>query len=515
MSESEPTAMEPEYDRLTTDELEFEGVRDIRENVVAEVKQRLKEHEYNPARPLRVVPENGHYVVADGNHRLKALEELEWQGEVPCVIEPGADIHTVAVNSNRDEDTYAPSDLFDSLDRLQVLRESGEELTQEEIGAKIGWGRGKVNQFVMLLENVDTAILDSARTHQKGRVSADDTSVSTFNFTEGWFRTSGIYDLDAERQQDFAEWFIEEKNCKPSKNQVTSKTDGLAAIQAQLETLDAELNGGVEDGERESIREEILSNAYTDDSLQDAIRAANEGAKDRTYFGEDAVDRLGEFDANEFACVVTDPPYGVDYGNFRDSGRPAFGESAPDALKLLESVFEELQRVCKADAHLYVFFPTRLYPQIREIAGEFFDVEPVPLVWSKNNIAPTQNATGGFKQMYAQQYETLFHLRGPNGDARELNGDSSPNVLEYDIPKGKGRWHDSQKPTGLWEELLGNSTAVGETILDPFAGSGTALLAAKRMGRHYVGIEQNGSYESRFTKELRKIESGEGGDSDV
>jgi len=45
-----------------------------------------------------------------------------------------------------------------------------------------------------LLRNTDTELLDFCKYHQKGRVSKKDTTVS-FEFTEGWFRDSGLYDL--------------------------------------------------------------------------------------------------------------------------------------------------------------------------------------------------------------------------------------------------------------------------------------------------------------------------------
>jgi transcriptional regulator with XRE-family HTH domain len=63
--------------------------------------------------------------------------------------------------------------------------------TQEEIGNKIGWSRSKVAQYIRLLNEIVTQVLDIARKHQKGRVTKDVTHV-TFNFTEGWFRTVGI-----------------------------------------------------------------------------------------------------------------------------------------------------------------------------------------------------------------------------------------------------------------------------------------------------------------------------------
>lgn len=61
-------------------------------------------------------------------------------------------------------------------------------------GERIGWGRDLVARYIMLLEKVVTQVLALAREHQKERVTKNVTAV-IFNFTEGWFRNSGLCDL--------------------------------------------------------------------------------------------------------------------------------------------------------------------------------------------------------------------------------------------------------------------------------------------------------------------------------
>jgi len=96
-----------------------------------------------------------------------------------------------------------------------------------------------------------------------------------------------------------------------------------------------------------------------------------------------------------------------------------------------------------------------------------------------------------------------------NGDSRTLNNGVSSNVLEYGRPSGSERYHDAQKPRALLSELITNSTGKQETVLDPFAGSGSTLLAAAEAGRHYIGFEQSESYADRFTREVREVTADE------
>ena len=81
-----------------------------------------------------------------------------------------------------------------------------------------------------------------------------------------------------------------------------------------------------------------------------------------------------------------------------------------------------------------------------------------------------------------------------------------------DIPSGNAecnqlnRVHPTQKPLALMRYLVATYSNEGETILDPFCGSGSTLVAAKQAGRHYIGIEKDEHYadttKTRLTQEM-------------
>jgi len=515
---SQTVADQRQLEYIPLRDLDTLELRDIREHVVEDIAERIRDSEYNPARPMRVVPDGDTYAVVDGNHRLTALRGLDAVSEgkpIPCVVEPAdADVYALSHQSNQDEDTYAEEDLFDHLDFIADLRE---EETQAEIAERLGWSRSKVASYSRLLNNVVSEVLEFARSRQSGRVTAD---VSSETFTEAWFRQSDLYDLNREGVDTYAtrdeddpkhaqvrvmEWFVHEQNCDATKRAVQREVEDIAGVCDQLDTLEAELNPGVDDEARQELREEIIAGTYTDSTLDSAIENANHEAKDRAEFGTDALAGLETLEDNSVDCVVTDPPYGVDYESHRDTDRASFPDEEADTFALLDDVFAELQRVCKANAHLYVFFSMKRVESIREVAGRYFEVTEVPLVWTKQNHAPTRDAERGFEKMYAQQYEPVLVCRMPNGDSRRLNGGVSSNVLRYGRPSGGERWHDAQKPRALLAELITNSTGKRETVLDPFAGSGSTLLAGAAEDRHYVGFELSDEYEHRFTRELREV----------
>ncbi|WP_407356033.1 hypothetical protein [Methanolobus sp. WCC5] len=71
--------------------------------------------------------------------------------------------------------------------------------TQQQIGESIGWSREKVKDIVKLETSIGADILNLAKEHQEGRAPSIGAS-APFNFTEGWFRNSGLYELKAESQ---------------------------------------------------------------------------------------------------------------------------------------------------------------------------------------------------------------------------------------------------------------------------------------------------------------------------
>jgi site-specific DNA-methyltransferase (adenine-specific) len=65
--------------------------------------------------------------------------------------------------------------------------------------------------------------------------------------------------------------------------------------------------------------------------------------------------------------------------------------------------------------------------------------------------------------------------------------------------------HPCQMPLALLERIVRVSSNPGDLVLDPFAGSGTTLAAAKKLGRHYVGIELSENYADLIRQRLERV----------
>lgn len=98
----------------------------------------------------------------------------------------------------------------------------------------------------------------------------------------------------------------------------------------------------------------------------------------------------------------------------------------------------------------------------------------------------------------------LNHGVGPYNEAAFLRyGDRPDNILECGFQPGETGLHPTQKPVQLMQCLIELTTKPGQVVLDPFAGSGTTLVAAKNLNRHYIGYELNSDYVDVCRKRLK------------
>ena len=110
------------------------------------------------------------------------------------------------------------------------------------------------------------------------------------------------------------------------------------------------------------------------------------------------------------------------------------------------------------------------------------------MAWVKPDSSPQFNGQGP-----AQGYECMS-LSWCGDGASRWNAGGKRGVYEHCCNVGRFGGHPTEKPQALMSELLSDFTKSGETILDPFAGIGTTLVAAKRLGRKAIGIELSAQY---------------------
>lgn len=88
-----------------------------------------------------------------------------------------------------------------------------------------------------------------------------------------------------------------------------------------------------------------------------------------------------------------------------------------------------------------------------------------------------------------------------------LGSNDSSNILESGMERTEPKIHPTQKPLKLMKTLVEMVTKPGQTVLDPFAGSGTTLVAAQTTGRNYIGFELNPEYHRLAQNRLQSSQA--------
>lgn len=223
----------------------------------------------------------------------------------------------------------------------------------------------------------------------------------------------------------------------------------------------------------------------------------------RPYFQNDSVTLYhGDCAEYQVKCdlVVTDPPYGVDFQGRTD----LWGKIQGDKPSEIDGTIERLRHVLKSlrrGRHVYIF-------------GNKFDLTQLPLcafteiIWDKEVFG-----LGDLSIPWGPQHENITFAIYEHSKANRDKGygNLAARIRKGSIVRslrphsGRVKNHPMEKPVDVLRQLIESSSVMGETVYDPFAGSGSTLIAASLEGRIGVGCEIDERYceiaAKRFERE--------------
>ena len=182
--------------------------------------------------------------------------------------------------------------------------------------------------------------------------------------------------------------------------------------------------------------------------------------------------------------VLTDPPYITRYKS-RD------GRTVPndDNSEWLKPAFAELYRVLKRDSFCVSFYG---WPN----ADKFLEAYRAAGFRIVGHFVFPKRYTSA-SQFLRYQHECAYLLaKGYPTTPKETIGD----VIDWTYSGIK--LHPTQKPLSILLPLVETFSKPNATVLDPFTGSGSSLLAAKMLGRNYLGIELDQAYHAIASERL-------------
>jgi len=210
----------------------------------------------------------------------------------------------------------------------------------------------------------------------------------------------------------------------------------------------------------------------------------------RIYQG-DCLDLMREMPDKSVDLVLTDPPYGVNYGGGASVG--SIGKA--NACQVKE----------------YILFDDSSAPS-QELFNEIFRISKNPILFGGQHFTDKipkspgwiiwdKEVTGGKGDGFCgMELAWTSYKTGLKKFRFKWNG-----MLQEDMTHKDERVHPCQKPLKLMEWCLEKYSKPGMTVLDPFMGSGTTCVACKKLGRNYIGIEKEPEYIKIAEKRLEKV----------
>jgi site-specific DNA-methyltransferase (adenine-specific) len=196
----------------------------------------------------------------------------------------------------------------------------------------------------------------------------------------------------------------------------------------------------------------------------------------------DCLEEMKNIESGSIDMVLTDPPYGMSFqSNYRIYKYDKITND--NSLIWLDEFTSEIHRVMKDNTAGYVFCSFHHIDKFKQSLEKLFKIKNI-LVWEKNNTS-----MGDLKGDFAPKIEFIIFI---HKGRRMINGKRDPNIFKFSRTGNK--LHPTEKPVDLCEYLISKFSDEGQTILDPFMGSGTTGVACKNLNREFIGIELDKGY---------------------
>jgi ParB/RepB/Spo0J family partition protein len=205
----------------------------------------------------------------------------------------------------------------------------------------------------------------------------------------------------------------------------------------------------------------------------------------------------------QFDVILTDPPYGINAQEFGDSGGAGgstgahFYDDSPQSWRYLMEPWARLaHQITKPEAHCYAFCDIDMFTQFKiYMLTAGWQVFRTPLAW----VNP-----GGMRAPWPEsgpqrKYQLILYAIKGNKRVTKLY----PDVITSPADPNLG--HPATKPVAVYLDLLRRSVKPGDSVLDPFCGSGTIFPAAHKAMCRATGIELDPAAYGLAAKRLGEL----------
>lgn len=267
----------------------------------------------------------------------------------------------------------------------------------------------------------------------------------------------------------------------------------MESFDFQIEPLDFDNLGSLEDGEESSIPSEVVEDDYEEELPEEPT--AKHGdifllGRHRLMCGDSTkiedVKRL--VDGAEIDILVTDPPYNVEYEGKTKDRLTIKNDSMEDSAfrRFLRDAFSSADAVLKPGGVFYIWHADSEGYNFRGACKDIDWQVRQCLIWVKSVLVMG-------RQDYQWKHEPCLYGWKSGAGHFWASDRKQTTTLNFDKPV-RSEIHPTMKPIALFDYLIKNSSKVGENVLDLFNGSGTTIMACEQNGRNAFCMELDPRY---------------------
>lgn len=219
---------------------------------------------------------------------------------------------------------------------------------------------------------------------------------------------------------------------------------------------------------------------------------------------------LENIESNSVDLIIIDPPYEVSRQTNFQSG----GETGKDTDRFrvsmdfgdwdnnftgLDRVISECYRILRKGGTLICFYDLWKTTTLKQYFEQAKFKQLRFIEWVKTNPVPLNSKTN-----YLTNSREIAVL-GVKCGKPTFNSEYDNGVYKYPICHDRGRFHPTQKPLALIEDLIIKHSNKDDLVLDCFSGSGTTALAAFNQERNFIGCELSKEYYDKSINRLSEV----------
>ncbi|MGI8545355.1 MAG: DNA modification methylase [Aridibacter sp.] len=444
----------------------------LSEEIITELAEKYQQHDY--IAPIHIIDAGNRLIVVNGFTRVAAIKRTTVR-KINAVVIKTSEIYSLGLrlfhNSNNDQN-FTKSELKSAVAEL-LKNEEFSRLSDRQLARNF-------------------PLSDKTIAKIRPETSAENPQIRTVT-------RNGV-----EFPMDTSEIGGKQEN---------TETSASSSLEEQKNTGDKQFDvkKSNRDAERQRRRQKLLEKWNVKNGDKYNIYDSNNKCVHKIICGDsqnrDTYDSL--FEKDELTTViVTDVPYNVDVRTGArktpDSGITIVNDDISDVdyENLLTNVFNECCIRLISGGCYYIFSPTHNPVYVDGIYSKTLGKPSQDLIWYKSDRHPC-----GFSKYRINHERCVF---GWKKDTCNWHGNNSQTTVFEERVDRKSEnalleLHPTPKPLKMLEQLIRNSSQVGDLVLDPFAGSGSTIVAAHNAERRSCAIELDPAFVALILERLSNL----------